>query len=102
MQEQRALGNILVRHGVVAVEALEPFYAQQREKATPLFELLLTSKLASPSDLARALASECQLPFLETIDVDSVAPRPRFRVTAAITGSTTVGSRKLICPPRRT
>src|SRR5450432_1247230 len=72
MQEQRALGNILVRHGVVAEGALEPFYAQQREKATPLFELLLTSKIASPSDLARALAAECRLPFLESIDVDSV------------------------------
>ena len=74
MQEQRALGNILVRHGVVAEGALEPYYAQQREKATPLFELLLTSKVATPSDLARALAAECRLPFIETIDVASVSP----------------------------
>ena len=34
MQEQRALGNILVRHGVLAEGALEPCYAQQREKAS--------------------------------------------------------------------
>ena len=72
MQEQRALGNILVRHGVMAEGALEPFYALQREKPTPLFELLLTSKVASPSSLARALAAECGLPFLEAIDVGSV------------------------------
>src|SRR3954470_12223323 len=72
MQEQRALGNILVRQGVLAEAALEPFYAQQREKSTPLFELLLTSKVASPSALARALAAECRLPFVETIDVNSV------------------------------
>ena len=72
MQEQRALGNILVRQGVIAEGALEPFYAQQREKATPLFELLLTSKAASSSALARALAAECRLPFVETIDVNSV------------------------------
>jgi general secretion pathway protein E len=72
MQEQRALGNILVRQGVIAESALEPFYAQQREKATPLFELLLTSKVASSSALARALAAECRLPFVETIDVNSV------------------------------
>jgi general secretion pathway protein E len=72
MQEQRALGNILVRQGVMAEGALEPFYALQREKATPLFELLLTSKVASSSDLARALAAECRLPFVETIDVNSV------------------------------
>lgn len=74
MQEQRALGNILVRQGVMAEGALEPFYAQQREKATPLFELLLTSKVASSSALARALAAECRLPFVETIDVNSVPP----------------------------
>jgi len=72
MLEQRALGNILVRQGVIAEGALEPFYAQQREKATPLFELLLTSKAASASALARALAAECRLPFVETIDVNSV------------------------------
>jgi len=72
MQEQRALGNILVRQGVIAEGALEPFYAQQREKGTTLFELLLTSKAASSSALARALAAECRLPFVETIDVNSV------------------------------
>ena len=72
MQEQRALGNILVRQGVMAEGALEPFYAQQREKATPLFELLLTSKVVNSSALARALAAECRLPFVETIDVNSV------------------------------
>jgi len=72
MQEQRALGNILVRQGVVAEGSLEPFYAQQREKATPLFELLLASKVASASTLARALAAECRLPFVESIDVNSV------------------------------
>src|SRR5882724_667999 len=72
MQEQRALGNILVRHGVLAEGALEPFYAQQREKATPLFELLLTNKVATQSGLARALAAECRLPFVEDIDVGSV------------------------------
>ena len=32
MSPQRALGNILVRHGAVPPEALEPLYAQQREK----------------------------------------------------------------------
>jgi general secretion pathway protein E len=72
MQEQRALGNILIRQGVIAEGALEPFYALQREKATPLFELLLTSKAASPAALARALAAECRVPFMETIDVGSV------------------------------
>ncbi|HET7542527.1 MAG TPA: ATPase, T2SS/T4P/T4SS family [Polyangiaceae bacterium] len=72
MQEQRALGNILVRQGVIAEGALEPFYTQQREKGTGLFELLLASKVASSSALARALAAECRLPFVDSIDVNSV------------------------------
>ncbi|HEY4159020.1 MAG TPA: ATPase, T2SS/T4P/T4SS family [Polyangiaceae bacterium] len=72
MQEQRALGNILVRHGVVAEELLEPLYQQQREKPSPLLELLLSAKVATAGDVARALAAECQLPFRERIDVGSV------------------------------
>jgi general secretion pathway protein E len=73
MQEQRALGNILVRHGVLTAESLEPIYEQQREKATPLFELLVQFELASPRALAEALAAECSLPFQESIDIEAVS-----------------------------
>ena len=38
MLEQRALGNILARHGVVSPDVLEPFYVQQREKGAGLVE----------------------------------------------------------------
>ncbi|MBX3126653.1 MAG: type II secretion system ATPase GspE [Polyangiaceae bacterium] len=73
MPEQRALGNILVRHGVVLADALEPLYLQQREKGTPLLELLIQTKVTSEADVARALAQECGLEFIARIDVDSVA-----------------------------
>jgi general secretion pathway protein E len=72
MQEQRVLGTILVRHGVITPDALEPVYAQQRDKGAPLFELLVQSKLATEADLGRALAKECRLPFREKIDVEAL------------------------------
>jgi general secretion pathway protein E len=72
MLEQRALGNILVRHGVVTPEVLEPLFQQQREKGVPLTELLVQARAASEADVARALANECGLPFVERLDVASV------------------------------
>jgi general secretion pathway protein E len=70
--EQRALGNILVRHGVLSPEALEPLFAQQREKGTPLTELVVQTRAASEVEVARALAAECGLPFVERVDLSEV------------------------------
>ncbi len=80
MLEERVLGNLLVRQGVLSAEALEPLFSQQREKGTPLGELLVQSKLASEGDLARALAAECRVPFVETIDSDAVPTQLAGRV----------------------
>jgi len=44
----------------------------QREKGTPLGELMVQSKLASEADVARALAAECRIPFLDKVDSDAV------------------------------
>jgi general secretion pathway protein E len=80
MIEQRVLGNLLVRQGVVTAEALESLFVQQREKGTALGELLVESKLASKADVARALASECRLPFLERVDSEAVQAQIAGRV----------------------
>ena len=72
MLEERVLGNLLVRQGVVSSDALEPLLVQQREKGAPLGELLVQAKLASEADLGRALAAECRVPFIERIDNDAV------------------------------
>jgi general secretion pathway protein E len=73
MIPQRALGQILVRHGAVNPDALEPLYAQQLEKPRGLVELVLESKIATEVEVARALAAECRLPFIERIDLDSIS-----------------------------
>jgi len=80
MMEQRALGDILVRHGVVSADALEPLFIQQREKGTPLTELVIQSRVASESDVARALAAECGLPFVERVDSNAVLTATAMRL----------------------
>jgi general secretion pathway protein E len=80
MTPQRALGQILVRHGAVTPEALEPLYTQQLDKPRGLVELVLESKLASERSVAMALAAEYRLPFVEKIDIDAVVMEVTMRV----------------------
>jgi len=80
MTPQRALGQILVRHGTVAAEALEPLYLQQAEKPQGLLKLVVESRIASESDVARALAAECQLPFQDRINVDAIPAELAIRL----------------------
>ena len=72
MTPQRVLGDILVRHGAVTADVLEPLYLLQTEKPQGLVKLVLESNLASESDVARALAAECRLPFQDRINVDAI------------------------------
>jgi general secretion pathway protein E len=72
MSPQRALGQILVRHGAVQPEALEPLYAQQAEKWRGLVDLVLESKLMTDVEVGRVLAAECRLPFVDHVDNDAV------------------------------
>lgn len=80
---QRALGDILARHGVVSAEALEPLYAEQEEKPAELFELVVQNQLASDAAVARALADECGLPFVESIESDAISPVEATRLPLA-------------------
>jgi general secretion pathway protein E len=73
VHENRALGNILVRHGVVTPEAAETLYAQQRERGLGLVDLVVQGRVATEVEIARALAEECGLPFIEKIDADAVS-----------------------------
>ena len=72
VSEQRVLGNILIRHGVVSAETLEPLYGVVREKGTALLDLLVQGQATSEADVARALARECALPFVAQVDVENV------------------------------
>jgi len=80
MQEQRALGDILMRHGVVTPEALEPLYAEQREKAAELFDLVVQNRLATDAAVAEALARECGFNFVEAVDPEGIALTDAMRL----------------------
>jgi general secretion pathway protein E len=80
MQEQRAIGEILVRRGVVKPELLESLYVQQREKDAPLVDVVVQTRAATETDVARALADECGLPFVERVDVNAVSLAAAMRL----------------------
>ncbi|HEX4337874.1 MAG TPA: type II secretion system ATPase GspE [Polyangiaceae bacterium] len=73
MLEQRAIGDILVRRGVITSDALEGLYVQQRDKDASLVELLIATQAATEIEVARALAAECGLPFTEKVDINAVS-----------------------------
>ncbi len=79
MSEQRFLGELLSRRGVVTPEKLEALWAVQRERGADLLDLLVNSNVVDEVALARVLAEEAQLPVIERIDpaeiVTSVATR---------------------------
>ncbi len=79
MAEQRFLGELLARRGVVAADKLEALWMVQRERGIDLLDLLVNTSVVDEIVLARVLAEEAQLPFVERIDpaeiVTSVATR---------------------------
>jgi general secretion pathway protein E len=79
MSEQRFLGELLSRRGVVTPEKLEALWTVQRERGADLLDLLVNSNVVDEVALARVLAEEAQLPVIDRIDpaeiVTSVATR---------------------------
>ncbi|HWA78374.1 MAG TPA: ATPase, T2SS/T4P/T4SS family [Polyangiaceae bacterium] len=73
MQGERVLGAILTRHGVLTEETLAALASGQRERGKSLLDLVLESNAATERDVARALAAECGLPFLEQVRADDIA-----------------------------
>src|SRR5690606_36430945 len=70
--QQRTLGDILVRQGLIAEDILEDVYAQHEDKGVPLYELLVQGRDTTSEALAQALAAECGLPFVKKVDAESV------------------------------
>jgi general secretion pathway protein E len=77
--EQRFLGELLSRRGVVTPEKLQALWEVQRERGTDLLDLVVNTNVVDEVALARVLAEEAQIPVVERIDpaeiVTSVATR---------------------------
>src|SRR5947207_177283 len=85
--EQRFLGELLARRGVVPPERLEQLYAVQREKGTDLIDLLVNAHLADEGTVARVLAEEAELPFVGKIEPEKISPQLAGRVPIAFSKS---------------
>jgi general secretion pathway protein E len=85
--EQRFLGELLVRRGVVTADKLEPLWAIQRERGAELLDLLVNASLVDELTLAKALAEEAQLPLVERIDPAEVPTALATRVPIAFAKS---------------
>ncbi len=55
MREDRYLGDIFVRHGLLSAERLEPLYELQREKGSDLIGLLVTGNIVEEDAMPLAL-----------------------------------------------
>ena len=81
--EQRFLGEILARRGVVPADKLEALYAVQRERGADLLDLVVNTNVADEMAVARVLAEEAQLPFVEQIDPAEITTALATRVPIA-------------------
>jgi type IV pilus assembly protein PilB len=65
-----ALGDIFVRDGLVEVEALEAALTEQRASGLRLGEVLVERGLVTRTQVARVLAEQHELPFIELAESD--------------------------------
>jgi general secretion pathway protein E len=81
--EQRFLGELLSRRGVVPADKLEGLFAVQRERGTELLDLVINTGVAEEIALARVLAEEAQLPLVERIEPADIPTALAIRVPIA-------------------
>jgi general secretion pathway protein E len=81
--EQRFLGELLARRGVIPQDKLEGLWAVQRERGTDLLDLIVHTGVADEMVIARALAEEAQLSLVERIDLADIPTILATRVPIA-------------------
>src|SRR5579872_2205598 len=81
--EQRFLGELLVRRRILTADRLEALLGVQRERGADLLDLIVNAEVADELTLARVLAEEAQLPFVERIDPAEVPTALAIRVPIA-------------------
>jgi len=81
--EQRFLGDLLARRGVIPADKLEAMFAVQRERGTDLIDLIVNTTSVDELTVAKALAEEAQLPLVERIDPAEITTSLATRVPIA-------------------
>ncbi|HEY1692452.1 MAG TPA: ATPase, T2SS/T4P/T4SS family [Polyangiaceae bacterium] len=85
--EQRFLGEVLSRRGVVPPDKLDALFAVQRERGADLLDLVINTGVADEMAVARALADEAQLPLVERIDPGDIPTALATRLPIAFAKS---------------
>ncbi len=80
MEEQRYVGDILVRRGVLTAERLPELLRTADEKSVPLVEILGATREVEPDLVVRALADEIGIPYVEKVRPEEIAPELIDRV----------------------
>lgn len=78
--EQRFLGDILHRRAGVPLERLEAMYAVQREKGIDLTDLLVNGSVLDDGSIAKALAAEAELPYIDNPEPDRISTQLATRL----------------------
>jgi general secretion pathway protein E len=81
--EQRFLGELLSRRGVVPADKLDGLFAVQRERGTELLDLVINTGVAEEMAIARVLAEEAQLPLVERVDPADIPTALAIRLPIA-------------------
>ena len=81
--EQRFLGELLSRRGVVPADKLDGLFAVQRERGTELLDLVINTGVAEEMAIARVLAEEAQLPLVERLDPADIPTALAIRLPIA-------------------
>lgn len=87
MAEERFLGELLLKRGIVPADRLESLLQVQREKGGSLTDLLVNANLTDEATVARVLAEEAQVPFVEKLDPNAIATALAVRVPIAFAKS---------------
>jgi len=70
--EQRYLGEVLARRGVLPPARLEELLATQRERGIDLIDLLVSTRTADESAIGKALADEVGVRFVDRVDPSKI------------------------------
>ncbi len=70
--DQRYVGEILVRRGVVTADRVDDALRIAKERRTRVLDVLVQSRAAEEAAIVRALADEVGIPFIEKIKIDAV------------------------------
>ncbi|MGE0791437.1 MAG: GspE/PulE family protein [Sandaracinaceae bacterium] len=74
VEQQRYVGEILVRHGALAAERLEELLETALEKDAPLLDVVYATRETEEAKIVRALAAEVGIGFVEEVKPDEVSP----------------------------